>query len=122
MLQKRSPNDESRLCQKCHENCTQSSPQNSASRNSYVGSDANADAFLDCNSKWTDLPVPTLLSPVEPFNPVPGIAITPPDTPQPALGRQEFSGKNEIQVRFAEHVAFACIDSTYLYGRTTKYN
>lgn len=44
-----------------------------------------ADAFLDSQNMWGKLPIPTLLSPTEPFNPVPDIAITPPDTAQPPL-------------------------------------
>ena len=70
-------NDKVSLCQKCHETCLPLSPKSGRNEEN----DMQVDAFLDSQNKWEKLPVPTLLSPTEPFNPIPNIAITPPDTP-----------------------------------------
>ncbi|XP_065200428.1 uncharacterized protein PsGEF isoform X2 [Planococcus citri] len=70
-------NDKVSLCQKCHETCLPLSPKNGREEKPAM----KIDAFLDSQNKWENLPIPTLLSPTEPFNPIPNIAITPPDTP-----------------------------------------
>lgn len=53
----------------------------------------NEDAFLDCNRGLSDVSVPMLLSPVEPFNPMP----IHPGTPQ-LITSQKILNDDEIRL------------------------
>lgn len=100
MLQRRLLNNEHKLCKKCHQTCLQFSPQNRTNYNENIEMQNSEDAFLDCNSRWSDVPVPVLLSPIEPFNSMSILAGTPQlSTSQQILNDDEIRLSPQVQLQ-----------------------